>query len=887
MSWITRFKNALSSRRLDRDLEDEHRDHIERRANDLIRQGLPPEEAQRRAAAVFGNAPALREQSRDLRLWVTLEGTVQDTRYAIRGLLRKPVFALTAVISLSLAIGANTAIYSIVDAVLLRPLPVPEPEKLISLSTTEPRQSAATSVSDEGATFSYPLYEQLGAGSAARIALFGSPNRVEAQAIDAGAPREELVAQYLSPNAFDVLGVTPALGRLFSPAEDRFPSPRAVMVVSHDYWQRRFGADPSITNRSLIVSGRTYSIIGVARAGFSGDEPGKFVDVWFPITLFDPSIFTNPDIRIFHLLGRLEPGVTRQQLAARLQPAFHNHQLDRIGAGASMPSAIQMQFRDMKLLVNSGFSGNSKFRRAFSRPLWILAGVAACILLIACANLASLLLARSTARSGEMALRISLGAGRMRLMRQLLTESLLISLLAGAGGWLLSRAAAPALIALVSRQVDPIRLDLATDARVLIFCILICAASALFFGAVPAWEASNPRPILALRHVAGHAGRLRTGRFFVGIQVAFAFWLVTSGAGFLLSVHKLDAVNTGFDPAGVTVLTLTDDSNQRDRQFALMQQIQIRTAALPNIQGAAAAWSPLFSGSRRAQRVIVPGKPMSTREETFYRVAPGYFATLRTPLLSGRDLNFQDNDDEPVASVVNRAFARRYFGTESVLGLQFRRDDGVRHQIVGIAADSRYTDLRSGPEAIVYMPMKPPRAFTLYVRSPLNASSVVKMVEREANALGMGMRVRDTVTLDALIGNTILKEKLLAAVSGAFALLGLILAGIGLFGLLNYSVERRTKEIGVRTALGARRSAIYALVLKDLTGMVAAGAIAGVAGSVALLRLARSLLYEVQPADPTAIGVATGVLILVALIAGGLPARRAAAIDPMVSLRQE
>lgn len=393
--------------------------------------------------------------------------------------------------------------------------------------------------------------------------------------------------------------------------------------------------------------------------------------------------------------------------------------------------------------------------------------------------------------------------------------------------------------------------------------------------------------MLALRHAPGHSGRLRTGRFFVGIQVAFAFCLVIGGAGFLLSLHKLDAIDTGFDPKGVTVLTLTDDAIQRDRQFALMQQIQIRAAALPNIQGASAAWLPLFSGSRRAQRVIVPGKQMSAREETFYRVAPGYFATLRTPLLSGRDLSFQDNDNEPVASVVNRAFARRYFGTESVLGLQFQRDDGVRHQIVGIAADSRYTDLRSGAEAIVYMPMKPPRAFTLYVRSSLNAASVLKMVQREANALGSGLRVRDTITLDALIGNTILMERFLGAVSGAFALLGLVLAGVGLFGLLNYSVERRTKEIGVRTALGARRSSIYSLVLKDLTGMVVAGAIVGLAGSVVLLRVAQALLFDVQPADPIVIGAATVVLMLVTLIAGGLPARRAAAIDPIVSLRQE
>ncbi|MES1260775.1 MAG: ABC transporter permease, partial [Acidobacteriota bacterium] len=873
MSWIARLRNALNPRRLDEDLAEEFRDHLERRTSALQSEGLSRTEAQRRAAVAFGNAAVFREQSREQKLWAAAEATLQDARHAARGLLRKPVFAFTAVVSLSLAIGANTAIFSIVDAVLLRPLPVPKPDRLVALATTAARPSAGLPLSDDGAGFSYPLYEQLrlAAGPSARLALFDSPNRVEAQTTAADAPREEVVAQFVSPDAFDILGVPPALGRLFSMREDRFPAPRAVVVLSHDYWRRRFGGDPAVPGRSLIVSGRTYSILGVAREGFSGDEPGRFVDVWLPVTLSDPGIFANPEFRPFHLLGRLAPRATREQLAARLAPVFHRHQLSRLTGGPALPLAMQEQLRETTILVSAGSSGSSSFRRNFSRPLWVLAGVAACILLIACANLASLLLARSAARAGEMALRVSLGAGRSRLLRQLLTESLLISCLAGLGGWLLARVAAPALVGMVSRQGDPLRLDLATDTRILLFCLAICVLSALFFGALPAWAAANPRPMLALRHVNGQAGRLRAGRFFVGVQVAFAFCLVAGGAGFLFSLHNLGVVDTGFDPKGVTVLTMTDDAGQRDRQLALMQQLQLRAAALPHVQSAAAAWLPIFSGSRRAQRVILPGQQPSEREETFYRVAPGYFATLRTPLLSGRDLTFQDNDNEPVPSIVNRAFARRYFRSESVLGRQFQRDDGVRHQVVGMAADSRYASLRGGPEPIVYMPMKPPRAFTLYIRSTLDAASVVKMVEREATALGSGMRLRDAITLNALVGSTILQEKLLAAVSGAMAFLGLTLAAVGLFGLLNYSVERRTKEIGIRAALGAGRLPIYLLVLKDLTGMVAAGMVVGLTGSVALLRFARSLLFEVQPADPIVIGTAIAAFLAVAWIAGGLP----------------
>ena len=344
-----------------------------------------------------------------------------------------------------------------------------------------------------------------------------------------------------------------------------------------------------------------------------------------------------------------------------------------------------------------------------------------------------------------MALRVSLGAWRSRLMRQLLTESLLIALAAGLCGWVLSRLAGPALVAMVSTRANPVRLDLSPDPRVLLFCTALCALSALFFGLLPAWQATGASPLGSLRHAGGQAGRLRLGRLFVGVQVAFAFCLVTGGAGFLFSLRNLAAVDTGFDPEGVTVLTMSN-TPQRDRQLARMQEIQTRVAALPNVQQVAAAWMPVFSGARRAQRVVLPGRPPSEREETFYRVSPGYFATLRTPLLKGRDFTFSDNDDEPVPTIVNRAFARRYFGTEDVLGREFRRDDGVRHQIVGLAADSHFGSLRDGPEPIAYMPMKPPRIFTLYVRSTLDPGSVAKMVDREGKrwpaGSGSGMSPR-------------------------------------------------------------------------------------------------------------------------------------------------
>jgi predicted permease len=885
MSWFSRFKNAFDPRRLDEDLAEEMQDHLERRAADLRSRGLSDFEARRQAARTFGNVTWTREACRGFRLSAALEETVQDVRYAWRGLLRNPVFAATAIASVGLAVGANVAIYAIVEASLLRPLPAPQPDQLVALTSSEGGRAGRPAAEDHP-LFSYSAYEQLreAAGDRVRLAAFVSPNRVEAKGPGVEAPYEEVIGQFVSPDTFEILGIPPALGVLFSPREDHYPAPRAVVALSYDYWQRRFGGDPAAVGRTLTVDNRPYSILGVTRKGFSGMEPGKFVDVWLPVTTMDPGVFTA-DVGIFHLLGRLAAGVTPEQLAARLQPAFHRCQ-EVLAKRAEAPPAIQKQMQNATLVVRPGANGVAGFQRKFGRPLWILLGISAGVLLIASANVASLLLARSTARAGEMALRVSLGAGRMRLIRQLLTESIVVSSAAGICGRILAGAAAPTLVRMVSTKADPVQLSLALDTRVLMFCAGVCALSALFFGLAPAWHATRMDPIGALRHASGQVGRLRLGGIFVGVQVAFAFCLVTGGAGFLFSLHNLRTVNAGFDEKSVTVLTVNNTA-QRDRQFALMRQLQMRVAALPQVQGAATAWMPVFSGARRAQRVVMPGKGPSQEEETFYRVSPGYFATLRTPLIGGRDFTFQDNDDEPVPTVVNRAFARKYFGNEAALGREFRRDDGVRHQVVGLAANSHFGSLRNGPEPIAYMPMKPPRAFTMYVRSTLDPVSVSKMVDREGQGLGPGVRVREVTTLGALVGSTIRTERLLAAIGGAFALLGLVLAATGLFGLLNYSVTRRTREIGIRAVLGAQRFSIYGLVLKDAMAATMAGLMAGAAGSLALMHFTRSLLFGIEPADPRVVGAAALVFLAAAAVAGGLPARRAAAIDPAVALRRD
>jgi predicted permease len=558
-----------------------------------------------------------------------------------------------------------------------------------------------------------------------------------------------------------------------------------------------------------------------------------------------------------------------------------------IGRATGIPPAILKQFGERGIRVRGGAVGLSEFRRTFGRPLWIVLGVAATILLIACANVASLLLGRSAARATEMAVRTSLGAGRSRLVRQLLTESTLLSLMAGCLGWLSARVMAPVLVALLWKRTDPVRFDLAMDTRVLVFCAAVCTVSALLFGLLPAWQCASASPMATLR-AGRRSDKLRITRYFVAIQVAFAFCLVVAGAAFLFTLLTLFRVDTGLAEGRVAVLSMRSDLGIKQDALLRALQLQRRVAALPNVQGAAVAWTSMFEGSRRMERVLVAGQSPLEREEIFYRVSPGFFATLEIPLLGGRDLDVRDTDvAQPIGTVVNRAFAQMYFGGQSALGKQFRRTDGTRHQIVGIVANAHYTDLRSGPEPVAYWPMKPPRLFTMYVRSTVDQASVVGMVEQETRRSEPGIQLTDATTLDALIGTTTVRETLLATIGGAFASLGLVLAAIGLFGVLNYSVVQRTRELGIRAALGAGRATLVSLVMRDLLGIVAGGLTAGVIGSLAVMRLIRSQLFGLGAAEPAVMAVAAVVFLCATTIAALVPAARAAAIDPIVAVRRE
>ena len=927
MSFFSRLRNAIHPRRLDDDLRDEMADHLARRAAALREQGLSADEAVHQAARRFGNTTQIREQSREIRLSAILETTFQDLRYAVRGMRKSPAFAITAILSLALAIGANTAIYSIVDAALLRPLPVPEPDRLFTLANPD-ILAAGEQPGGGRVTFSYPLYRQFrdAAGEAARLALFSNGNQTDVQIPDKGAPVEKAICQYVSGDAFDILGVPPALGRVFSTSEDRIPWGHPYIVISYDYWQRRFHGDPHIVGQRVWIATNSFAaaggaeVIGVAREGFFGVEPGKFVDIWMPAMMFSKAALNQMTWGWLRIFGRLAPGVTQSQLKARLDPVQHSYNELMVKWFPTTPPSIQQQFRNLPLLVVPGDRGASNFQTSFARPLWIVLSVALGILLIACANVASLLLARSTARSSEMAMRISLGAGRSRLIRQLLTESLLTSAVAGALGWIFAQITAPVLIAMLSEKTRPVRLALLMDTRVLLFCAAVSALAAVFFGLLPAWQASGVQPMREFHGARTAAGKLRMGRFFVGLQVAFAFTLVIAGASFLFSLKNLFAVDTGFNPHNVAVISVStelSDIAQKPELNVFLDDLQRRIEALPGIQSAAMAQWAMFDGSHSSSQVILPGRSLPDREEYTMGVSPRYFSTMRIPLLAGREFEQRDRDYQyngprpsavpidkgrvpyfgnedpgkgPRPTIVNQALARKYFGTDNAVGKIFQTPDDnkmMSHQIIGVVGNSSYGSLREGPQPIMYGVVRGTSYVAVYIRTQVDLGSTLHMVERETQSMGHGTHVREVTTLDTLIGDTLLREKLLAGIGGAFAFLGLLLAAIGLFGLLNYSVVRRTKEIGIRAALGARPPSLVYLVLKDMFGMIAAGLIAGLAVSLALMTFVRSLLFGIRSLDPLVITTAAAVFLAAAIIAGGLPASRAASIDPMIALRHE
>jgi putative ABC transport system permease protein len=887
MSLLSRVMNAIRPGRLDRDLDEEQRFHLEARAAEYARGGRAPDEAAREALRRFGGRLQLRESSRDARLVSRLDSLLRDVRFGLRMLGKNRAVTAAALLSLSLAIGACTAAFSLVDALILRPLPVRDPKSLFTVTFLRNGR--------EGVAFNYPLYQQFRAAAGDRAELFTATTPwTRAAAVEGDERAEKVQPQWVSGNFFGVLGVGPALGRVLTPNDDRSPGQHPVAVLSYEFWQRRFGGSPDALGRWITMEDKRYRVIGVARRGFFGTEPGVRIDFWVPNMMWSAEALANSSWSWFRILGRTNPGVNRQEVREALQPIFTASRRER---AADMPpdtprAQMEMMLR-IPLVVSSAANGPSSLRREFTRPLVILCVVAALILLIACSNLANLFLARAAAREREMAMRVSIGAGRARLIQQVLVESGLLALTATAAGVIFAWLAGPAVIAAIATRDNPVWLDLQIDWRVAACSLALGAATMLLFGLLPALRASSVSPDRVLRAESSrHSARTALLRPVVAFQVGFSFAVLFAGGLLLATFRNLVSVDPGFSKTGIAIFQvdrhkLLKPAEERAAALDLLDQ----TRRLPGVLGAGASGFALFSGSGWDNDIRIPGRPPETTTPYLLEVSPGFFQAMGIRLLAGRDLAPGDTEPNAPPVVVNQAFADHFFPGSNPLGKVFFRVIGratlIRCEIAGVVRNAKYLNLREPDRPTAYMPMHGLYGATLVVRTAGDSAADLPALRREIERINPSVHLTDAYLQSSLIAKVMVHERLLAVLGGFFAAVALALAAIGLYGVLSYTVVRRTREIGIRVALGARPGGVARMVVADIGLMMAVGLAGGTGAGMLFGGSLEGLLYRVKASEAWSYAIPMAALLVVAAASAIPPALRAARVDAMEALRCE
>jgi putative ABC transport system permease protein len=893
MSWWSRIGNVARTSRVDRDLSEELQFHEDEAIEALVAEGVSREEATARVRRKFGNPLRWREQSRDVKLLPWLDSLVRDLRMGGRMLRKHPAVTLAAVLSLSLALGASVAAFSLVDALILRPLPVHHPEQLIYVTY----RTNASDVRDSE-TYNDPTFVRLRNAGRGYVDLFAISTQVIRPVTFSGASdNERLRTQYVSGDVFERLGVRASEGRVILPQDDTAPGASDVAVLSHAFWLRRFGGDRGMIGRSFTLEGRQFEIVGIAEPTFNGVEPGRPTDVWMPYASYSARAFGNFDFNWFRIMGRVRDGVRVEQAQSVVQAAFTSVRRERApyaGAGPQGSPEMRERYINARLLLRSAANGPSPLRFEFQRSLWILSGIAALVLLIAGSNVANLFLARSVAREREMALRLSIGAGRGRLIQQMLIESALVAGAACALGLLFAAGTAPTVVNMLAPADDPVYLDLRLDWRLLAVAAALTTLTTAIFGLTPAIRASAVAPLTALKAGGRTASRTGIMRPFVAMQVAFGLMVLFVGGLLVVSFARLSGVNPGFATADVLLMSVeTRQRMEPDLRRAAFFDVIERVRAVPGVRSVSVAE---FNALGRAwtHNIRVPGTEQDWIESTMFPVAPNYFETMGIPLVAGR--LFTPADMQPGANpqvIVNEAFAMRHFGARPAVGgtlaTRFGPDSSQNaHEVIGVVGNVRH-DLRRPVAPAIYIPMR--TGGTVIVRVAGDAASAAATLgprlRDEVRAVNPLLRATTIVPQSMLVGQTLLRERLLALLSGFFALVGLVLAAVGLYGVLSYSVVQRTREIGIRVALGARPKGIIRTVLADIGGVTGIGAVIGLAGGLYLSRFITSLLFEVTPFDFWSVALPVGLLLVAAALASTVPALRATKVDPVVALRAE
>jgi predicted permease len=897
----------LTRRRLDSDFAQELDGHLSLLIEENIRRGMPLEEARRAAHVRLGGVTQIRENHREAWGLPLAESLLQDVRYGLRQFRRSP--GLTAVITLSLAlgIGANTAIFSVINAVMLRSLPVQEPNRLVQIAFEGKHQGE----SFVGESFSYPLFDELRKRDEVftEIAAFDYWDSFEAQAASpgSGAANEVIKGQLASVNFFPMLGVNAVVGRTFAPDEDSAAGAHPVAVISYGLWTRLFARDAGAIGKKVTVNDTPLTIIGVAPKYFSGANPGKGCDLWAPVTMHAQLMgglydyLKNPAVHWLTLMGRLKPGVTEQQARANLDVIFQ--QLQRQQDLTGITDSERKDFFTQRIVLLPAANGTDYLRKEFQQPLFLLMGMVGLVLLIACANVANLLLARASARRREIEVRLALGAGRRRLIRQLLTESVLLALMGAALGVLFAYWGSPALVILMSRGQNQVLLDVHPDKSVLLFTALAALLTGVAFGLAPALRATRPAVSSGSRQAAATRAGRRLGRALVIAEVALSLVMVV-GAGLLIrTLRNLETLDPGFNRDHVLLFWLdpTKAGYKDQRASELRQQVLDRLQQVPGVRSASFSFLTPISGGGwdNEARSVEDYTPSPGEDMDVYlnAVGPHFFQSLGTPLLAGRDFGPEDQGGSTLLALINQTMARRFFAGRDPIGRHFNlgpwtgKNAGL--EIIGVVGDAKYVGLRQAvpPTAYLYVPQLPrdasPDGVIFEVRTAVAPLSIAPQVRSLLQSINSRLNPTDFKTLTEQVDESLYQEKLVSTLSSFFGVLALVLACIGLYGIMSYAVARRTNEIGIRMALGAERAGILRMVLREVLVLAAIGVGIGLPAACAATRSIASMLYGLKATDPSTVLIATLLMTSVAVFAGYLPARRAANVDPMVALRHE
>jgi predicted permease len=907
-----KLRGLFGKRSGDREFDDEMRSHLRLLAERYIDQGMTPGEADSAARRQFGNTALLQQDRREMRTITSLETLWRDVRYGGRQLRSNPLVTTIAVLSLALCIGANTAVFTLLDQLVLRLLPVQDPERLVMIWSTSPHFGNNSGQR----TASYPMYQDFQHKAEIFEFIFCRFETSSSITVDGGT--ERVNAELVSGNYFQALHIGPAIGRVFSPEEDdrRYKGHPSV-VLSYQCWLNRFAGDPKVVGKKILVNNYPMEVVGVSAAGFAGLDPARSPDIRVPIEMTPLMTPGRDDLgnrrsQWVQVFGRLKPGYTVESARASLQPLFHQILGQELGKPALR--GISQHDRDRFLkrtaLVETAANGYSGLRQQYSTALIVLMCMAGLILVIGCSNVASLLIARAAARQKEMAVRLAIGAGRKTLIRQLLVESVLLSLAGAALGLAFSAAATRGLLSMLPASGATLMLHAEPDSRILLFGIGMALATGVLFGAAPALQATRLDLLTTLKDLAGAVtGGSSSARFrkvLVTAQVALSFLLLMGAGLFVKTLANLKNTRTGFERAGNLVSFQVDPAKNgytaaRTRSFYTDAVHEIRAA--PGVKSAAYAMWPLLNGREWDLTVAVDGHQAAPGEDmqVYYNlVSPGYWRTMGIPLLQGRDFDERDrvdsgDDPQPwTVAIVNREFAEHFFAGQDPIGRRVGCCHGTRTKpsirIVGVVENSLFGGPRSGMRRQVFLPYlesASPAAVTYYVRTNKPSAAIFAMMRGIMAKLDGSLPVYDFKTLKNQLDETLSTERLIASVSAVFGVLATALAALGLYGVIAFAVARRTREIGLRMALGAPRSWVLWVVMREVLLLLGGGLIAGVPAAYVLSRYVSSQLFGVMPTDAWTGAAAIAILGLIALTSGLVPARRASAIDPVTALRYE